>query len=180
MRDEATDDVRLGEFVRRCGRYFTFSGGSGRLIDQPFQDRIIEGIIRCYLVNGEVVGFARQYPEQPSSDSHPSVPRRVFGLPSAKTMFPPDEPTFDSLKGAVESEWVPAMQDLVDVDSASLPALWDADFLFGLKNAAGEDTYVLCEINVSAVLPFPAEAPTQVAQATLAAVQAAQRGRPAR
>ena len=37
----------------------------------------------------------------------------------------------------------------------SLPVLWDADFLYGPRTASGDDTYVLCEINVSSVIPFP-------------------------
>ena len=94
-------------------------------------------------------------------------------MPSEKTMYGPDHPAFRSLRTKVESEWVPAMQTLVDVDAAALPALWDGDFLFGSKDAAGEDTFVLCEIDVSAVLPFPGEAPPKLAQATLAAVHEA-------
>ena len=45
-----------------------------------------------------------------------------------------------------------------------MPVIWDADFLYGPKTAAGEDTYVLCEINVSAVLPIPEEAPAEIAR----------------
>ena len=75
----------------------------------------------------------------------------------------------------VESEWVPAMQSLVNVDAASLPALWDADFLFGPKRDSGEDTYVLCEINVSSVLPFPPGTPPRLAQAVRSAVTARRR-----
>jgi hypothetical protein len=171
MRDEEVEDVSLGQFMRRCEPYFTFSQGEGRLIDQPFQPRIAEGIVRCYLVKSEVVGFARQYPHEHSPSGAPSGPRRIFGLPAAKTMFGPDEPAFRSLRAMLESEWVPAMQSLVDVDEASLPALWDADFLFGPKDASGADTYVLCEINVSAVLPFPPGAPPKLAQAVLSAVR---------
>jgi hypothetical protein len=141
------------------------------LIDQSFQPRIAEGMIRCYLVKGEVVGFARQYPHELSTDADPSAPRRIFGLPSKKTMYGPDEPAFRALRIKVESEWVPAMQTLVEVDAASLPALWDVDFILGPEDASRDDTYVLCEINVSAVLPFPREVPAKLAQATLAAVR---------
>ena len=94
----------------------------------------------------------------------------MFGLPSAKTMYEPDDPAFRALRVKMESEWVPAMQSLVNVDDASLPALWDADFLFGPKLASGDDTYVLCEINVSSVLPFPPGTPPRLAQAVLSAV----------
>jgi hypothetical protein len=47
-----------------------------------------------------------------------------------------------------------------------LPVIWDADFLYGPKTAAG-DTYVLCEINVSAVWPFPPMAAPAIASAAL-------------
>jgi hypothetical protein len=161
-RDEATEDVAVGEFMSRCAKYFAYSGGAGCLVDQPFQPRISEGIIRSYLVKGEVVGFARQYPAAASD--------RVFGLPSPKTMFRPDDPAFVQLRAKLESEWVPAMQTLVDVDADGLPALWDADFLFGPEDDAGADTYVLCEINVSSVIPFPPEAPPRVADAVLDAL----------
>ena len=63
------------------------------------------------------------------------------------------------------------MQRLLEVDTASLPALWDADFLFGPKDRAGEDTSVLCEINVSAVFPFPDEALEPLARAATARIR---------
>jgi hypothetical protein len=49
--------------------------------------------------------------------------------------------------------------------------LWDCDFLLGPKNDSGDDAYVLCEINVSSVAPFPDSALSAIAQATLARVQ---------
>ena len=171
QRDEATEDVPLREFMQRCERYFAYSDGAGRLIDQPFQNRITEGMIRCYLVKDEVVGFARQFPHEGSSTEL----RRVFGLPSQKTMFGPNEPDLRVLRRKLESEWVPEMQRLVEVDQTALPALWEADFIFGSKDDSGEDTYVLCEINVSAVAPFPPEALPKLARATLAAVRDAKR-----
>ena len=33
--------------------------------------------------------------------------------------------------------------------------LWDADFLLGEKVSGDKEKYVLCEINVSSVSPFP-------------------------
>jgi hypothetical protein len=52
--------------------------------------------------------------------------------------------------------------------------LWDADFLYGPRTASGDDTYVLCEINVSSVIPFPEQAPAAVARLVLARLQALQ------
>jgi glutathione synthase/RimK-type ligase-like ATP-grasp enzyme len=157
-----TEDLDLDTFIARCDAYFEYAGGEGRLVDQPFQDRITEGIIRCYLVKGRVVGFCRQYADPAAPD-----PTRVFGLPAAKTMFPRDEPAFSVLRTAVESRWVPQMQEIVGVDAARLPFLWDADFLYGPRGTDGRDSYVLCEINVSSVIPYPAQAPQAVANALL-------------
>ena len=46
----------------------------------------------------------------------------------------------------------------------SLAVIWDIDFLYGPKTADGEDTYVLCEINVSSVFPIPDQAPAEIAR----------------
>jgi hypothetical protein len=48
----------------------------------------------------------------------------------------------------MEAEWTPHMMKLLDIGPDSLPIIWDADFLYGPRTASGEDTYVLCEINV--------------------------------
>jgi hypothetical protein len=68
----------------------------------------------------------------------------------------------------MESEWTPQMMQVLDIDSESLPIIWDADFLYGPRDVAGEDTYVLCEINVSSVFPFPEQAPSEIARLALA------------
>ena len=67
----------------------------------------------------------------------------------------------------MELEWTPQLMQLLDIDRASLPIIWDADFRDGPRTAAGEDTYVLCEINVSSVAPFPEQAPEAIARARL-------------
>jgi hypothetical protein len=80
-------------------------------------------------------------------------------------------PQFQSLKQRLESEWLPEMQRLLNVATADLPVLWDADFLLGPKAAPGEDSYVLCEINVSSVSPFPDSAVPLLARAALDLIQ---------
>ena len=47
----------------------------------------------------------------------------------------------------------------LQIETDDLPIIWDADFLFGQKGPEGQDTYVLCEINVSSDFPIPDEAP---------------------
>ena len=59
------------------------------------------------------------------------------------------------------------MIDILGFDPASLPVIWDADFLYGPRDASGEDSYVLCEINVSCVFAIPDQAPAAIARLTL-------------
>ncbi|EJN12386.1 hypothetical protein PMI42_04273 [Bradyrhizobium sp. YR681] len=42
--------------------------------------------------------------------------------------------------------------------------IWDADFLYGPRDASGADTYVLCEINASSCFAIPDEAPAAIAR----------------
>ena len=94
-----------------------------------------------------------------------------MGLPSGKTMYGPGEPSFQRLRRQLEHDWVPGMQTRLGIATTSLPALWDADFLFGPKTVGGRDTYLLCEINASSVMPFPPEAPPELARTTRQAVR---------
>ena len=64
----------------------------------------------------------------------------------------------------MEAEWTPATMALLDIKPADLPIIWDADFLYGPRDAQGNDTYVLCEINVSSVFPIPDDAPAAIAR----------------
>jgi hypothetical protein len=146
----------------RCDQYFT---GTGKVVDQPFMPRVTDGMIRAYLVRDAVVGYARQQPAAPSEDTALVAADRVLGMPSAKTMYPGEHPAYRSLRTELEDRWVPEMCDLVGLDRADLPLLWDADFLYGPPTETGADTYVLCEINVSSVLPFPDAAPEALAAA---------------
>ena len=80
-------------------------------------------------------------------------------------MYAADQPEFRALRERLEREWVPQLCRLVDIHDADLPVLWDADFLLGPRTDDGADTYMLCEINVNSVIPFPDGAPLKVAQA---------------
>lgn len=157
-RDGAADEMPLAAFLDRCDAYFA---GDGRLIDQEFQPRITEGMVRCYLCGAQVVGFARQYPPGYGSAI---TPDETFGLPAAKTMLPPSEPQFQALRSRLEQVWVPGMQRILRLADGELPVLWDADFLFGPREPGG-DTFVLCEINASCITPFPPQAPAAIAEA---------------
>jgi hypothetical protein len=159
VRDTTVEEIALDELIARCAPAFE---NGGCVISQPFQPRVAEGLIRCYLVADHVVGFARQGAASLLTD--PGAADRIMGLPSPKTMFPADAPELARLRASVEEVWVPALRDLIDLGVDDLPVLWDADFLLGPPDASGEDTYVLCEINCSCVTPFPPEAPAELAR----------------
>src|SRR6185295_9711884 len=80
---------------------------------------------------------------------------------------------FQALRAKMETEWVPQMLTTLDVARAALPVIWDADFLYGPRDAAGGDTYVLCEINVSSCFAIPDEAPAAIAKLILARCESA-------
>jgi len=161
-------EASLDEFLARCVQYFE---GDGRIVDQAYQPRLVDGIVRCYLVGDRVAGFGEQlvnalYPAAPGA-SPADAP-----LPGPRLYYPATRPDFQKLKNRLESEWLPQMCRLLAIDPAELPVIWDADFLYGPKTAAGEDTYVLCEINISAVYPFPDEALAPLAERTLRQLRA--------
>jgi hypothetical protein len=92
-------------------------------------------------------------------------------------MHPLSAAAFQALRTKMEAEWTPQMMQLLDIDAESLPIIWDADFLYGPRSASGDDTYVLCEINVSSVFPFPEQAPSEIARRALARLLSAKKGR---
>ena len=162
------ETMTLDGFLTRCEPYFR---GQGKIIDQAYQERLPEGMIRCYLVHDKVAGFGHQainalYPAPPGlSASHAPEP-------GPRLYHPPDLPQFQALKQKVEDEWVPGLQGLLKIKTAELPVLWDCDFLLGPKTPSGQDSYVLCEINVSSIAPYPESAAPLVARATLERLQA--------
>jgi hypothetical protein len=167
QRGSLETEMSLASFFNQCEPYLV---GSGKLIDQAYQSRLPEGMIRCYLVQDQVAGFGHQainalYP------APPGTPASEAPQPGPRLYHPPTVPAFQALKCKLEREWLPAFQQELDIETTHLPILWDADFLLGPKEATGEDTYVLCEINVSSVAPFPESTVPRMVQAALARVQ---------
>jgi hypothetical protein len=168
QRGSVEEELPLEEFLTRCESYFA---GSGRMIDQPYQARLPDGMIRCYLVRDRVAGFGEQlinalFPA-PAGAAPTDAPQ-----PGPRLYYPPTRADFQLLKTKMETEWVPELCRRLAIDVDSLPVIWDADFLYAPKTTTGEDTYVLCEINVSAVYPFPDEALGPLADETLKRLEA--------
>jgi hypothetical protein len=163
LRGSVPEQLPLGEFMTRCTPYFA-SGGC--IIDHAFQPRLPEGMIRCYMGVDKVVGFGHQLikalipppPEGPDSPAAQPGPRIMHGADAAQ---------FQTLRAKMETEWTPQLMATLGIDAASLPIIWDADFLYGPRTPSGEDTYVLCEINVSSVFAIPDQAPAAIARLTL-------------
>jgi hypothetical protein len=162
------------EFVALMAPYFE---DGGHMIDQAWQPRLTEGMVRCYLVQDRVVGFGLQavnalHPPLAGNGSD-DVP-----TPSQRLYHPPDLPHVQGLKQRLEMEWIPELQRIVGIRTDELPLLWDCDFLHGEPAAAGEEGYVLCEINVSSVAPFPETAIDPLVVAAIRRIEASQGHRP--
>ena len=160
LRGSHPEDMPLDAFIARCEPYF---GWGGCIIDQPFQPRLPDGMIRCYMSGTGVAGFGHQLikaliPPPPQGPESPEA------QPGPRIMHGPDAPQFQALRRRMEDEWTPQMMKLLAIDEASMPVIWDADFLFGPRDATGADTYVLCEINASSCFAIPDEAPTAIAR----------------
>jgi hypothetical protein len=152
----------LDAFIDECAVYFA---GEGRMIDQAYQERLPEGMVRCYLTHDAVIGFGHQAinalhpppPGAPVSEAPPAGPRLYY---------PPTQLEFQRVKRQLEDVWLGELRALTQLTREQLPIIWDCDFLLGEKTAGGDDTYVLCEINVSSVAPYPDSAIPFIVAAT--------------
>lgn len=140
--------VDLNGLRARLAPYFEPAGG-GHLIDQAWQPRLTEGMVRAYLVEDRVVGLG----VQAVNALHPEAAR-----PGPRLYHGPDLPGFRPLVRQLQSTWIPLLLERVGLARERLPLLWDCDFIGGGPTADGAQRFVLCEINVSSVSPFPPSA----------------------
>jgi glutathione synthase/RimK-type ligase-like ATP-grasp enzyme len=151
---DAPEELTLDDFLRRCTEYFE----NGSVIDQHFQPRLSEGAVRCYMAGDRCAGFG-----------HHKV-KALVDSPAARSEAGPRhyssnaDPRFQRLRRLMEDEWTPQLTSLLDIARGDLPMIWDADFMLGPLQADGNDSYVLGEINVSSVHPYPGEAPAEIAR----------------
>jgi hypothetical protein len=73
----------LETFVGRCEPYFA---DGAAMVEQRFQTRLDEGMIRVYLSHDRVVGFAHQYPSGLADPEQPRPASKVFELPARPRM----------------------------------------------------------------------------------------------
>jgi hypothetical protein len=151
---DAPEELTLDDFLRRCAEYFE----NGSVIDQPFQPRLSEGVVRCYMAGDRCAGFGYHKVKAlvDSPDARSEAGPRLYTSNA--------DSRFQRLRRLMEDDWTPRMMKTLDIDDGSLPVIWDADFLYGPKDTAGADTYVLCEINASSCFAIPEEAPAAIAR----------------
>jgi hypothetical protein len=129
-----------------------FACGS-HLVDQRWVATMNRGMVRAYLCGAKVAGFGYQE----IVALHPVTPQDDFTRqqPSRRYYYTEDCILFQRLRVLLETEWIPALQKLRKLPDDELPLLWDVDFFFG---EAPDPAFILCEINVSCVSPFPESA----------------------
>ena len=142
--------VSFDTLVQTMAPYFEPAAG-GHMIDQAWQPRLVNGMVRAYMVADRVGGFGHQavnalYPARGDQPAPAAGPRLYHDASDAR---------FQDLKAQLESGWIEQLRACVGVPQERLPLLWDMDFIPGEPSPDGAPRYVLCEINVSSVSPFP-------------------------
>jgi len=144
--------------VQRLAPYFS---DGGHMVDQAWQPRLAEGMVRAYMVRDRVAGFGHQainalYAAAAGAPAVQPGPRLYSG---------PQDPRFQRLRRRLEEEWIGLLIERLAIARERLPILWDADFLLGEVRDRAQDRYVLCEINVSSVAPYPESATSAIVEA---------------
>ncbi len=145
QRGSEEERVNLPGLLQRMAPYFESAQG-GHMVDQAWQPRLAEGMVRAYLVGDRVTGFGRQAVNALHPTEQQPGPRQYHG---------PDLAELQLLKQRLESGWVELLRQRVGLAHEQLPLLWDCDFMLGDSAPGRPQAYVLCEVNVSSVSPFP-------------------------
>ncbi|PID97660.1 MAG: hypothetical protein CSA83_02310 [Actinomycetales bacterium] len=129
----------LGDFITFCEQYIV--GENGMLVDMRFMPRIKEGEIRILLIGDKPIFVVHKKPAE-GADAF------------SATLFSGAKYTYDKPEDWAElmqlfNESLPVISD--KLGGFDIPLIWTADFMLGDKDAAGNDTYVLGEINCSCV-----------------------------
>ncbi|MEY4580231.1 MAG: hypothetical protein RL701_4934 [Pseudomonadota bacterium] len=153
-----------GPFRRVLECLAPYFADGGHMIDQAWQPRLQDGMVRAYLVGDRVAGFGHQA----VNALYPATTGEPLPQPSPRLYSGPDDPRFQRLRRCLEEDWVLLLRERLGVAPERLPVLWDADFLLGGSAGSSDDRYVLCEINVSSVSPYPESANVAIVEAVQA------------
>jgi hypothetical protein len=117
----------------------------GLLIDQEWNNNMVNGMVRCYVTGTAVSGFGYQEINALYSLDN------IYYPPGKRYYFTEHCGLFSDLKSIMEEKWIPQLQQLLSIADDKMPVIWDADFFINNNKSK----YSLCEINVSCVSPFP-------------------------
>ena len=152
----APQTMGMAELQATLAPYFEPEAG-GHMIDQAWQPRLAEGMLRAYLVEDRVTGFGHQA----INALHPDVAQ-----PGPRIYFDASWPEAQALKTQLEGSWITQLRETVSLPHERLPLLWDCDFMLGETPPGAAARYVLCEVNVSSVSPFPPSSAAPLIAAT--------------
>jgi hypothetical protein len=150
QRGSQEEQLDWPSLLLRMEPYFDAANG-GHMIDQAWQPRLVDGMVRAYLVQDRVTGFGHQA----INALYPAGIGEPAPAPGPRLYHDADRPQFQTLRRRLESQWIAQLRQRVGLAPAQLPLLWDCDFLLGEPTADEPERFVLCEINVSSVAPFP-------------------------
>jgi len=153
QRGSAEERLSMAELRLRLMPYFDAASG-GHMIDQAWEPRLVDGMVRAYLVEDRVAGFGHQA----VNALYPAFGTGPAPDPGPRLYHDASLPQFQSLKRLLEGEWIELLRKQVGLSREQLPLLWDCDFMFGEPTPQQQERFVLCEINVSSVSPFPPSA----------------------
>jgi hypothetical protein len=153
QRGSEEEHISLPQLLQRMAPYFKPENG-GHMIDQAWQPRLVEGMVRAYLVEDRVAGFGHQA----INALYPAATDQPAPAPGPRLYHPSDLPKFQYLKRLLETQWIEQLRQRLGLARDQLPILWDCDFMLGEPTTEQPERYVLCEINVSSVSPFPPSA----------------------
>jgi hypothetical protein len=143
----------LPALAQRLAGYFEPENG-GHMIDQPWQPRLLEGTVRAYLVQDRVAGFGLQA----VNALYPAARGGEAPQPGPRLYHDAELPQCQPLRRLLETQWIEMLRLRAGLPRDRLPLLWDCDFMYGERGEGEAERYVLCEINVSSVSPFPPSA----------------------
>jgi len=153
QRGAAEEMVDFTQLLELLAPYFE-PGNGGHMIDQAWQPRLVEGMVRAYLVQDRVAGFG----VQAVNALYPATAGAPAPQPGPRLYHDAELAPYQGLRHLLETQWVEQLRSRVGLPRGQLPLLWDCDFLRGDPGAEGAERFVLCEINASSVAPFPPSA----------------------
>src|SRR5262249_15617997 len=106
QRGSVEELLDLETLLDRMAGYFE-SGNGGHMIDQAWQPRIVEGMVRAYMVEDRVAGFGHQA----VNALHPGVGSSPAPLPGPRLYHGAEDRRFKDLKERLEREWIEVLRE---------------------------------------------------------------------